>query len=49
MDDDRAPLIRPEKLEALRRELTLRAERRERARKILAPTPKKPWWRRLFS
>ena len=42
-------LIRPEKLEALRKELTLRAERRERSRQILAPKRKKPWWRRLFS
>jgi len=42
-------LIRPEKLEALRKKLTLAAERRERVRKILAPVRKKPWWRRLFS
>ncbi|MBD3800325.1 MAG: hypothetical protein IE886_02520 [Campylobacterales bacterium] len=46
---DEELLVRPEKLEALRKELTLQAERRERARKILTPTRKKPWWRRLFS
>jgi len=45
---DEELLVRPEKLEALRKELTLQAERRERARKILMPTRKKPWWRRLF-
>ncbi|UFS62685.1 hypothetical protein LOH54_00820 [Sulfurimonas sp. HSL-3221] len=45
---DEELLVRPEKLEALRKELTLQAERRERMRKVLDPARKKPWWRRLF-
>ncbi|WP_345972814.1 hypothetical protein [Sulfurimonas diazotrophicus] len=46
---DEELLVRPEKLEALRKELTLQVERRDRARKILTPKRKKPWWRRLFT
>lgn len=41
-------LIRPEKLEKLRKELELRVERRRRARLILAPPKKRGFWRRLF-
>jgi hypothetical protein len=47
MTDD-APIIRPEKLEALRKKLELKHERRRRARAILTPKKKAPWWKRLF-
>jgi len=45
-------LIRPEKLEAVRKKIERKNERRERAHTILEPVVfprKKPWWKRLFS
>ena len=42
-------LVRPQKLEALRKKIELKNERRERARRMLSPVKKRPWWKRLFS